>query len=128
MVFGASSVALVVTALGITWPFMSGEVWSWFAAAGGIALAAQLALHVILLGWRQDPKKFMKAVVTGAAVRLLLVAVGLTWVAVSNPAHPVVFLLGFVGFLFGMLLIESGLENMNRFRPGLAKGDPAVRG
>lgn len=128
LVFGVSSLALVAAGLAVAWPLASREVWIWIAAAGGTAFVAQLALHLVLLKWRQNPENFFKAVVAGAALRFLMVAVGLTWVAVTEPAHPVAFLLGFVGFLFGMLLIESGLENTNRFRPGFAASDPAVRG
>ncbi len=127
-VFGGSSLALVVTVLAVAWLVMSPQAWTWLAAAGGIALVSQLATHALLFGWRQDPKKFMRAVLVGAAARLMIVAVGLAWVAVSAPTHPVVFMLGLVGFLFGILLIESGLENAKRFRPGFAAGDPAVRG
>lgn len=109
-------------------PFMNRDVWTWLAVSGGVAFAAQFGLHLALLKWREDPKRFMRAVVVGAGGRLAVVAVGLAWVAMSAPTHPVVFMLGLVGFLFGMLLIESGLENKNRYRPGFAAGDPAVRG
>lgn len=128
LVFGVSSLALVVAALVVAWTLTSREVWVWLAAAGGTAFVAQIAVHLALQKWRQNPETFFKAVVAGAALRFLMVAGGLTWVAVTEPAHPVAFLLGFVGFLVGMLLIESGLENTNRFRPGFAASDPAVRG
>lgn len=128
LVFGAGSLALVATTLAASWPFVSRDVWFWLAAAGGVAFAAQFGLHLALLRWREDPLRFVRAVVIGAGGRLAVVAGGLAWVAVSAPTHPVVFMLSLVGFLFGMLLIESGLENTNRYRPGFAASDPAVRG
>lgn len=128
LVFGSAALALVVAALVVSWPLLNFEVWQWLAVAGGVAFAAQFGLHLVMLKWREDPKRFVRAVVIGAGGRLAVVAVGLTWVAVSAPTHPVVFMLGLVGFLFGMLLIESGLENANRNRPDFANGDPAVRG
>jgi anaerobic C4-dicarboxylate transporter len=128
LVFSAAALALVAMALGVSWPLMNREGWRWLALAGAVAFVAQVGLHVALLRWREDPKKFMKAVVFGAGGRLAVIVAGLTWVAVSAPTHPVVFMLGLVGFLFGMLLIESGLENTNRFRPEFAAGEPAVRG
>lgn len=129
LVFAMLSVVLVGTVLAATWPLLDAGSWRALAIAAGAAFGVQASLHVLLKKWRERPDAFVASMVTGAAVRMVLVVAGLIWAAVGDLRHPVATLLGFVGFVFGMLLIESTLENLKRFRsePG-ATPAPAGRG
>jgi len=119
LVFCSASALLVAAILAVTWPLLDTGAWSWLARSAAVAFAVQFSLHLLFARWRTRTDRMLAGIVGGAAVRFAVVLAGVVWVVVREPEHPVAFLLGLVGFLFGMLLIEAALENMKRFRPDL---------
>ncbi len=115
-VFAAFAFGLVALVLLATLPLLSADSWTWLAVAGGAALATQLVLRLSLTAWRRDARRFMRAIAAGAIGRLVIVAAAIVLVAVWEHPHPVVFLIGLAGFLFGLLMLEGLLENSKRFR------------
>ena len=95
------------------WPLLERSSWTWLAAAGGIAFVAQLGLHLLLSRWRRDPQRFVRGILVGAVLRLLVVVTALVSVTVQGHPHPVALLLGLAGFLCGMLMVEASLDNSN---------------
>jgi len=116
LAFAGLSVGLVVLVVAVTLPLLASGPWMALVAAGGMALAFQVALHVILSPWRRDPKRFLKAIVAGASARLVLIVMALIWVSVREHPHPVALMLSLAGFVCGLLMMEATLENSNWYR------------
>ena len=125
--YAGLSFALVALVVALTWPLLTAGPWMSVVAAGGIALALQVALHVALSPWRRDPKRFLKAIVAGASARFAVVVTALIWVAVRGHPHPVAFMMGLAGFVCGLLMMEATLENSNWFRQLKSEQFVAVR-
>ncbi len=120
LTFAKAALGLIAVALAATWLLLDPASWRWVAIAAGIAMLVQGLLHLLLPKWRKDPKRFVAGILLGTTVRTLTLVVAIVWVWQTDHRHPVALLLGLAGFLFGLLLIEAGLENRRAPRAGRA--------
>lgn len=102
---GASGAVVLGLALVLVWLLdAAADRAVWIAA--GVAYPVQLAAFGTLLAWQRRPNGVLKAMVAGTVLRFGAVAALGGWVWVTGGAPPAPLLLGLVGFLFLLMLME----------------------
>ena len=108
--YAAACTALAIVGVLICWPLLDGSGRMGTIVAAALALPVQVAAFAALRwGWSQR-NHFLAAWAAGMMARVLLVAVCLVLVLLSE-LPPAPTLLGLASFLFGMLLIEPFFIN-----------------
>ena len=103
--YAAACTALAIAGVLICWPLLDGSGRLGTIAAAALAQPDQVAAFAALRwGWSRR-NHFLAAWAAGMMARVLLIAVGLVLVLVSE-LPPAPTLLALASFLFGMLLIE----------------------
>ncbi len=119
------TLTMVAGALFVLAPLVSiATEWAWVGLLAGLALLAYVApqIHRLVVpadGWTGRAGSWL--VTCGAALVLALVVVFLVWDAVGDPGEPawadVLWLIGFLAFLVGIVLFGIGAALSRRFPP-----------
>lgn len=80
------------------------------AAAGALTLATQLPASLVLRGWRTRTDRFLAALATGFATRVLVLLGGVVAVVATGWAEPIPFVVALGGFTIGLAFAESVVE------------------
>lgn len=78
--------------------------------AGALSLATQVPAFLALRGWRSRTNRFLAALATGFALRVLVLLCGVVAVAATGWAEPVSFIVALGGFTIALAFAESLLE------------------
>lgn len=103
------SLGAVVVGSGIAWAFLDSAGRAGLLVAALVALALQGALYAMLSRLKGRDNGFLLGLVGGAFARMLAVAtVGVVATSVETGLGQGPLILGLVGFLFALLLLEIG--------------------
>ena len=101
---GAAGVALVILAL---WSFLDPSSRLGILIAAAVALPVQWASFAALMRFRGRPNGFLGAWAGGIALRGAIVGLVAFVVVIRGVEGSVTLMFALVGFLFGLLLLES---------------------
>ena len=79
-------------------------------AAGALTLATQLPASLALRGWRSRTDRFLAALATGFAMRVLVLLGGVVAVVATGWAEPLPFVVALGGFTIGLAFAELLVE------------------
>ena len=115
--FIVAVVAVVGAGVGAAFPFLQEGARRAVLGAGVLVLGTQIPQYFLLKGWRNRDDRFLAAIGTGFALRVLVLAAGIVLFVVPGRTEPAPFLVSLGAFLLAVVFAESIIEH-RRLRGG----------
>ena len=104
--YSAAGMVVVVTAIALTWNFLSGDGRESLLVAAVIAWPLQVGFFALLVRVQHDPSRFMIWWGVGMLGRMVVLAAAALGLSRTGAFEPGALVMSLAGFLFALLLLE----------------------